>query len=161
MPHGRPLFHFYLRHALLFDAFRARKVFTRAVCLSVRCRSFTIHIVDSDVHSASANGWLEDVSKVEKYKMSEEAYNARQDTYRRAPGCLPAQKRLQSAPVAHRRWTEAPFVTFSAASTRKYKEKMLAEDPSWTLEKEMAKRRNVRRSEAPQNKGTLHNSSHE
>lgn len=54
--------------------------------LSRRACSFTIHIVDSDVHSASANGWLEDVSKVEKYRISEEAYNARQDTYRRAAG---------------------------------------------------------------------------
>ena len=64
--------------------------------------------MDNDAHSASANGWLEDVSKVEKYKMSDESYEAREDTY------------------------------------RKYKQRMLAADPTWTLEKEMAKRRGVR-----------------
>ncbi len=31
----------------------------------------------------AANGWLEDVSKVEKYEMSEEAYAARDNTYRK------------------------------------------------------------------------------
>ena len=46
------------------------------------CR-FTLHIVDLDPNSSSANGWLEDVSKVEKYEISEEAYNAREHTYRK------------------------------------------------------------------------------
>ncbi|KAI3438068.1 hypothetical protein D9Q98_000511 [Chlorella vulgaris] len=44
---------------------------------------FTLHIIDSDPTSMSANGWLEDVSKVEKYEMSEEAYAARDNTYRK------------------------------------------------------------------------------
>ena len=56
----------------------------------------------------AANGWLEDVSKVEKYVMSDEQYAARDNTY------------------------------------RKYKEERLREDPSWTLQKELAKRRGVR-----------------
>ena len=43
---------------------------------------WTIHITDVDVNSASAGGWLEDVSKVKKYEMSDEAYNAREGTYR-------------------------------------------------------------------------------
>ncbi len=30
----------------------------------------------------SANGWLEDVSLVKKYEISEEAYNQRENTYR-------------------------------------------------------------------------------
>ena len=38
---------------------------------------WTIHIDDTDAHSASAGGWLEDVSKVKKYEMSDDAYNAR------------------------------------------------------------------------------------
>ena len=65
---------------------------------------FTLHIVDIDPNSSSANGWLEDVSKVEKYEISEEAYNQRENTY------------------------------------RKFKEQKLKEDPTWTLQKEIAKR---------------------
>ena len=65
---------------------------------------YTIHIVDLDPNSSSANGWLEDVSKVEKYKISEDAYNARENTY------------------------------------RKFKEQKLKEDPTWSLQKEIAKR---------------------
>ena len=64
---------------------------------------WTIHIDDTDAHSASAGGWLEDVSLVQKYEISEEDYNKRENTY------------------------------------RKFKEKKLAEDPTWTIEKEMAK----------------------
>ena len=43
---------------------------------------WTIHITDTDVNSASAGGWLEDVSKVKKYTMSDEDYNKREGTYR-------------------------------------------------------------------------------
>lgn len=65
---------------------------------------FTLHIVDMDPNSSSANGWLEDVSKVQKYEISEDDYNARENTY------------------------------------RKFKEQKLKEDPTWTLQKEIAKR---------------------
>lgn len=65
----------------------------------------TIHIIDLDPHSLSACGGLEDVSQVEKFVISEEAYNRRDNTF------------------------------------RKYKEAKLKEDPTWTLEKEMATRR--------------------
>jgi len=41
-----------------------------------------LHIVDMDPNSCSAGGWLEDTSLVRKYEISEEAYNARQNTYR-------------------------------------------------------------------------------
>lgn len=41
-----------------------------------------LHIVDLDPNSASAGGWLEDVSLVKKYEISEEAYSARENTYR-------------------------------------------------------------------------------
>ncbi|KAL4452171.1 hypothetical protein ABPG75_007833 [Micractinium tetrahymenae] len=44
---------------------------------------WTLHIIDTDPTSLSANGWLEDVSKVEKYVMSDEAYAARDNTYRK------------------------------------------------------------------------------
>jgi hypothetical protein len=45
-------------------------------------RRFQIHIKDLNPHSLSANGWLEDVSKVEKYVMSDEDYSKRENTYR-------------------------------------------------------------------------------
>ena len=67
-------------------------------------RRFTLHIIDIDPNSSSADGWLEDVSKVQKYEISEEDYNARENTY------------------------------------RKFKEQKLKEDPTWTLQKEIAKR---------------------
>ena len=35
-------------------------------------------ILDTNPHSLSANGWLEDVSLVKKYEISEEAYNKRE-----------------------------------------------------------------------------------
>lgn len=34
-------------------------------------------------HPPAANGWLEDVTKVDKYVMSDEAYAARDNTYRK------------------------------------------------------------------------------
>lgn len=48
--------------------------------MSYRC---SIHVIDTDPTSLSAGGWLEDVSKVEKYEISDEAYNLRENTYRR------------------------------------------------------------------------------
>eukprot|EP00775_Hariotina_reticulata_P001989 gene1989-2311_t len=42
-----------------------------------------LHVIDSDDSSLSAQGWLEDVSKVTKYVMSEEDYSARDNTYRK------------------------------------------------------------------------------
>ena len=46
------------------------------------CR-YTLHIIDLDPQSVSANGWLEDVRKVKKYEMSDEDYNKRHDTFRK------------------------------------------------------------------------------
>jgi len=37
-----------------------------------------LHVVDLDPTSISSGGWLEDTSLVEKYQISEEAYNKRQ-----------------------------------------------------------------------------------
>lgn len=71
------------------------------------CDGYTIHVIDTDPDSMSANGWLEDVSKVQKYEMSDEDYQKRDNTY------------------------------------RKFKEKKQEDDPSWTLEKEMALKRGV------------------
>jgi hypothetical protein len=46
------------------------------------CR-YVLHIIDTDPMSLSANGWLEDTSKVQKYEMSDEAYAERENTYRK------------------------------------------------------------------------------
>jgi tubulin-folding cofactor B len=66
-----------------------------------------LHVEDTDPLSLSAQGWLEDVSKVEKYVMSDAEYDKRENTY------------------------------------RKFKQERLKEDPTWTLEKEIARRRGV------------------
>merc|ERR1712057_93777 len=66
---------------------------------------FGIHIIDTNPHSMSAGGWLEDVSLVKKYEISEEAYNKRDDTMRK--------------------WI---------ASKKEA-------DPTWTLQKEMMRRK--------------------
>jgi tubulin-specific chaperone B len=55
-----------------------------------------LHIVDTDPTSVSANGWLEDVSKVAKYVMSDEDYEKRENTYRKFK-----QERLRMDPT----WT--------------------------------------------------------
>ena len=46
------------------------------------CR-YILHIIDMDPTSVSADGWLEDVTKVKKYEMSDEAYSRREDTFRK------------------------------------------------------------------------------
>jgi len=38
---------------------------------------FRLHVVDLDPASVTSGGWLEDTSLVEKYEISEEAYNKR------------------------------------------------------------------------------------
>lgn len=49
------------------------------------CRAYryTIHVIDTDPNSMSANGWLEDLSKVQKYEMSDADYQKRDNTYRK------------------------------------------------------------------------------
>lgn len=66
-----------------------------------------LHVHDTDPMSLAAQGWLEDVSKVDKYVMSDAEYDARENTY------------------------------------RKFKQEKLKQDPTWTLEKEIAIRRGI------------------
>lgn len=40
-----------------------------------------MHVIDLDPSSVTSGGWLEDTSLVEKYKISEEAYNKREGIY--------------------------------------------------------------------------------
>jgi len=66
---------------------------------------YGIHILDTNPHSMSAGGWLEDVSLVKKYEISEEAYNKREGTVRK-------------------------WITEKKAA-----------DPTWTVQKEMMRRK--------------------
>lgn len=43
---------------------------------------YGIHMMDTNPHSISANGWLENVNLVKKYEISEEDYNKRRDSVR-------------------------------------------------------------------------------
>jgi tubulin-folding cofactor B len=43
----------------------------------------TLHVIDTDPASLAAGGWLEDTSKVEKYVISDDDYNKRENTYRK------------------------------------------------------------------------------
>eukprot|EP00878_Enallax_costatus_P005154 GHUV01005417.1.p1 GENE.GHUV01005417.1~~GHUV01005417.1.p1 ORF type:complete len:279 (+),score=61.01 GHUV01005417.1:247-1083(+) len=47
------------------------------------CDGWCLHVIDTDESSLSAQGWLEDVSKVTKYVMSEDDYATRDNTYRK------------------------------------------------------------------------------
>lgn len=47
------------------------------------CDGYIIHVIDTDPNSMSANGWLEDLSKVQKYEMSDADYQKRDNTYRK------------------------------------------------------------------------------
>uniref|UniRef100_A0A7S0ZJH8 CAP-Gly domain-containing protein n=1 Tax=Timspurckia oligopyrenoides TaxID=708627 RepID=A0A7S0ZJH8_9RHOD len=67
--------------------------------------SAIVYVQDTDPYSVSAQGYLEDVSLVHKYKISEDSYAKRENTY------------------------------------VKFKQNKLKEDPSWTLQKEMASRK--------------------
>lgn len=43
----------------------------------------TLFLLDDDPYSVSANGWLEDTSLVPKFRLSEEAYDKSENTYRK------------------------------------------------------------------------------
>ena len=45
-------------------------------------RRWLLHVEDTNPHSLSAHGWLEDTRKVAKYVMSDEDYARRENTYR-------------------------------------------------------------------------------
>lgn len=49
----------------------------RLLCLFFWGR-FRLHVIDLDPSSVTSGGWLEDTSLVEKYTISEEAYNKRE-----------------------------------------------------------------------------------
>ncbi|XP_068662446.1 tubulin-folding cofactor B [Aristolochia californica] len=44
---------------------------------------YRVHIIDLDPASVTSGGWLEDTSLVEKYSISDEAYNKRDGTFRK------------------------------------------------------------------------------
>ncbi|KAK9674341.1 hypothetical protein RND81_12G226500 [Saponaria officinalis] len=44
---------------------------------------YRLHVVDLDPSSITSGGWLDDTSLVQKYEISEEAYEKRQGTFRK------------------------------------------------------------------------------
>ncbi|CAI8602088.1 unnamed protein product [Vicia faba] len=52
---------------------------------------FCLHVVDLDPASVTSGGWLEDTSLVEKFEISEQAYNKRGDTFRKYKEKLTSQ----------------------------------------------------------------------
>lgn len=55
----------------------------------------TLHVIDQDPGSLGSQGWLEDVSKVEKYVISEEDYSKRSDTARKFKERMMQQQQQQ------------------------------------------------------------------
>ncbi|KAI4348620.1 hypothetical protein L6164_009324 [Bauhinia variegata] len=51
--------------------------------LAVKFPMFCLHVIDLDQSSVTFGGWLEDTSLVDKYTISEEAYNKREGTFRK------------------------------------------------------------------------------
>ncbi|KAG6483138.1 hypothetical protein ZIOFF_059781 [Zingiber officinale] len=52
---------------------------------------YRLHIIDLDPSSVTSGGWLEDTSLVEKYKISEEAYNKLDNNFRKFKEKITAQ----------------------------------------------------------------------
>ncbi|KAA0062751.1 tubulin-folding cofactor B isoform X2 [Cucumis melo var. makuwa] len=52
---------------------------------------YRLHIIDLDPSSVTSGGWLEDTSLVEKFQISEEAYDKRDDTFRKFKEKLASQ----------------------------------------------------------------------
>ncbi|KAG6769115.1 hypothetical protein POTOM_024731 [Populus tomentosa] len=59
---------------------------------------YRLHIIDLDPSSVTAGGWLEDISSVEKYSISEEAYDKRDGTFRKFKEKMAAQNPSAFAP---------------------------------------------------------------
>ncbi|GAB2279211.1 hypothetical protein Dimus_013861 [Dionaea muscipula] len=58
---------------------------------------YRLHVVDLDPSSVTSGGWLEDTSLVEKYKISEEAYDKLDGTYRKFKEKMALQNPLDAA----------------------------------------------------------------
>ncbi|XP_062165668.1 tubulin-folding cofactor B [Alnus glutinosa] len=52
---------------------------------------YRLHVIDLDPSSVTSGGWLEDISLVEKYSISEEAYEKRGGTFRKFKEKLASQ----------------------------------------------------------------------
>ncbi|KAJ6700101.1 TUBULIN FOLDING COFACTOR B [Salix purpurea] len=59
---------------------------------------YRLHIIDLDPSSVTAGGWLEDISSVEKYSISEEAYDKRDGTFRKFKEKMASQNPSAFAP---------------------------------------------------------------
>jgi hypothetical protein len=63
-------------------------------------RRYQLHVEDTDPTSLSAGGWLEDVSKVDKYVMSDGDYAQRENTYRRVRSSASGARADRAGPEA-------------------------------------------------------------
>lgn len=80
-------------------------------------RRYTLHIIDTDPLSLSANGWLEDTSKVQKYEMSDSDYSQRENTYRKfKESKLKVRRRPFSRPVCSGRQRQSRRITICFAA---------------------------------------------
>ncbi|KAJ4848041.1 hypothetical protein Tsubulata_046184 [Turnera subulata] len=59
---------------------------------------FRLHVIDTDPASVTSGGWLEDTSLVEKYTISDEAYQKRDGTFRKFKERISAQNPSAFAP---------------------------------------------------------------
>ncbi|CAN1140386.1 Tubulin-folding cofactor B [Linum perenne] len=59
---------------------------------------FRIHIIDLDPSSVTSGGWLEDTSLVEKYTISEEAFDKLDGTFRKFKGKMVSQNPFSFEP---------------------------------------------------------------
>ncbi|XP_024542204.1 tubulin-folding cofactor B-like [Selaginella moellendorffii] len=78
---------------------------------------YRVHIVDLDPGSVTAGGWLEDVSRVEKFTISDDAYNKRDDTFRKFKEKKLAEGASRSAATAQQEITD-DFMADLAASIK-------------------------------------------
>jgi len=92
---------------------------------------YRIHVVDLDPSSLTSGGWLEDTSLVDKYKMSDEAYD-KLDSKFEFPGCFilffpQSQYMLLDISVCNLQCIRpnANFMILVTANFRKFKEKMV------------------------------------
>jgi tubulin-folding cofactor B len=76
------------------------------------CNGYRIHVLDLDPSSLTSGGWLEDTSLVDKYEMSDEAYDKLHSKH------IPASHSSRLNTTAHVLQSLLP------ANFRKFKEKM-------------------------------------
>eukprot|EP00798_Chlamydomonas_sp_ICE-L_P011870 gene11870-14974_t len=99
---------------------------------------YTIHIIDTDPQSASVGGWLEDTSLVDKYRMPDEEYGKKENTY-----SLQYTNRVVGISLVDKYRMPDEEYGKKENTYRRWKADKIATDPEWTLEKEIAMNKGV------------------